>query len=397
MLKKLKTQSSVLSPVLQNMRFRYLLSDQHGDIELSAEDLEQPFLLSPTERHPFLTLAGYFGVLEQFILLHAEKKILSVLKINHALTDIPEIIIRSEKHGAFYHIASVAISVPGEHAKFAVTSALSESARRSLDEEYHILQQLSAINSYLIPQVYYKKSVICETESGPEEFLLVSGEWLDGYHEWHLSEDSESGERKILLWDYEKGYRYLTAMESYELLRQVAYILTLYYDQGSYRQIYPWHHGAGDFVAKAEAGNTISVKLVTARQYDPLVQFDQTEEANRLIGAIHFLLNLSLRIRLDRLDGVEEPAWFDEFAVDAAVAGFFAGLAVSSAEDRLLLGSAQEILEIMQSFDAQEISDMYESLLEIYADEDQDDFHLIQEKLADHAAELHKSLQNFSL
>ena len=51
----------------------------------------------------------------------------------------------------------------------------------------------------------------------------------------------------------------------------------------------------------------------------------------------------------------------------------------------------------MQSFDAQEISDMYESLLEIYADEDQNDFHLIQEKLADHAAELHKSLQNFSL
>jgi hypothetical protein len=51
----------------------------------------------------------------------------------------------------------------------------------------------------------------------------------------------------------------------------------------------------------------------------------------------------------------------------------------------------------MQSFDTREIFDMYESLLEIYAEEDQDDFRLIQKKLADHAAELHEALQSFSL
>ena len=338
------------------MRFRYLLSDQHGDIELCAEDLEQPFLLSPTEKHPFLTLADYFGVLEKFIMSDEGNFLHSVLK-KHALTDISEVIIRSEKHGAFYHIASIEISAPEEHAKLAVTSALSESARKSLDVEYCILQQLSAMNSEVIPQIYSKKSVIWEIDSGSEEFLLVSGEWFDGFHEWHLSEDAESGERRILLWDYNNGYRYLTAVESHELLCQVAYILTFLYDQVSFRQIYPWHHGAGDFVAKTEAGGTVSVKLITARQYAPLVQFERAEDSDRLVAAIHFLLNLTLRIRLDRLDGVGEPAWLDEFAIDAAV----------------------------------------KSLLEIYADEDQDDFHLIQEKLADHAAELHKTLQNFSL
>ncbi|MFC1845307.1 hypothetical protein ACFLZ5_11055 [Thermodesulfobacteriota bacterium] len=379
------------------MRFRYLLSDQHGDIELCAEDLEQPFLISPTEKHPFLTLADYFGALQQFIMLHVENKILSVFKVNHPLTDISEIIIRSEKHGAFYHIASIEISGTAEHIKLAVTSALSESARKSLAEEYCILQQLSAINSDLIPQIYSKKSVIWETGSGSEKFLMVSGEWLDGYHEWHLSEDAKSGDSKIHLWDYAKGYRFLSDAESYEMLRQVAYILTFYYDQTSFCQVYPWHHGAGDFVVKAETVGAISVKLITARQYDPLVQFDRAEEADRLIATIHFLLNLSLRIRLDRLDGVGEPAWLDEFAVDAAIAGFFAGLAATQAEDRLLIGPAEEFLEILQSFDAREIYDMYESLLEIYAGEDQDDFHLIQEKLADHAAELYKTLQNFSL
>ena len=40
---------------------------------------------------------------------------------------------------------------------------------------------------------------------------------------------------------------------------------------------------------------------------------------------------------------------------------------------------------------------MHESLLEIYAEEDQDDFRLIQAKLPGHAAELHEVLQGFSL
>ncbi len=62
-----------------------------------------------------------------------------------------------------------------------------------------------------------------------------------------------------------------------------------------------------------------------------------------------------------------------------------------------MIGSVADFLEIMRSFDAREIYDMHESLLGIYAEEDQDDFRLIQEELADHAAELHEALQEFSL
>jgi len=343
------------------MRFHFLLSDPHGDIELSPEDLDQPFLISPAEPHPFLTLADYFGALQNFV-LYADGDILrSALKkqgcqadIN--LSDISEVIIRSEKHGAFYHIASVEIIGLGKNIKFALTTALTGSARISLGEEYFILQQLSEITADFIPRIYCKESVKYTTDSGSEEFLMVLGEWLAGYHEWHASDDPESGDRKIQLWDYEKGYHFLTAAESYEMLRQVSYILTYCYDQASFCQIYPWHHGAGDFVVKAEPA--ISVKLITARQYEPLVRFDQAEAADRLVAAIHFLLNLGLRIRLDRLDGVGEPAWLEDFAVHAAVAGFFAGLAATQAEDRLMIGSVADFLEIMQSFDAQEIFDI---------------------------------------
>jgi hypothetical protein len=383
------------------MHFRFLLSDPHGDIELSPENLKQPFLISPEKPHPFLSLADYFGALHSFV-LHDDGDILRIvfkkqgLPADINLSDISEIIIRSEKHGAFYHIASVEIIGLEEKIKFAVTTALSESAKTSLHEEYFILQKLSEITADFIPEIYCKESIEWTTDSGSEEFFMVSGEWFGTNHEWHASDDAESGDCKIQIWDYEKGYRFLSDVESYELLRQVAYILTLYYDQKSFCQIYPWHHGAGDFVVAAEPG-AISVKLITARQYEPLVQFDQAEEADRLVATIHFLLNLALRIRLDRLDGVGKPVWFGVFTVHAAVAGFFAGLAATQAKDRLMIGPVTEFLEIMQSFDTQEIFEMYESLLEIYAEEDQDDFRLIQAELADHASELHETLQEFSL
>ena len=383
------------------MHFQFLLSDPHGDRELSPEDLEQPFLISPGEQHPFLTLADYFGAVQKFIMLNDGNLLCSAIKrqslqtdIN--LSDISEVFIRSEKHGAYYHISSVEIIGPGENFKFAVTAALSEYARPSLGEEYFILQQLSETSSDFIPKTYCKEPVRWKTDSGSEEFLMILGEWLKGYHEWHASDDPDSGNRKIYLWDYKNGYRFLTDAESYKILRQAACILTYYYDQASFRQIYPWHHGAGDFVVKTGPG-PLSVKLISARQYDPLVHFDQAKEADRLVATIQFLLNLTLRMRLDRLEGVGKPAWLGAFAVDAAVAGFFAGLAGTRAEDRLQVGPVADFLEIMQSFDVQEINDMYESLLEIYAEEDQDDFRLIRKELAGHAVELHEVLQAFTL
>jgi len=383
------------------MHFRFLISDPQGDIELSPADLDLPFLLAPEEPHPFLTLKDYFEALQQLILLDDGKYLRSVpgepgLHDNDTRASISEILIRSEKHGAFYHIASITICGPERKNKFAVTSALTEFARSSLQEEFGILRKLSAIAPDYLPKLLKMETVTLQTEKGAEEFCMVLGEWLDGYHEWHLSHDPAADMQKIRLWDYENGYRYLSDAESYELLHQAAFILTLYYDQASFCQIYPWHHGAGDFIAKCEP-DALSVKLITARQYEPLVHFDREEEADRLVAAIHFLLNLALRMRLDRIDGAGKPAWFDAFAVHAAVAGFFAGLSAAAAANRLLLGPAADFLAIMQSFDAREVRDMYGSLLEIYAGEDQDDFHLIRKELAGHAAELQQALQEFSL
>ena len=141
------------------MHFQFLLSDSRGDIKLSPEDLKQPFLISPDEQHSSLTLADYFGALQKFIMLDDGNLLCSALikqgqHTDISLSDISGVIIRSEKHGAFYHIASVEITGFKKIIKFAVTTALSETARASLDEEFVILQQLSEIDPNNIPKIY---------------------------------------------------------------------------------------------------------------------------------------------------------------------------------------------------------------------------------------------------
>ena len=105
------------------MHFQFLLSDPNGDIELSPEDLDQPFLISPEEQHPFLTLEDYFLGPQNFILNAEGSALCSPLKkqglrTDISLSDISEVLIRSEKHGAFYHIASVEIIGSGEDVTF---------------------------------------------------------------------------------------------------------------------------------------------------------------------------------------------------------------------------------------------------------------------------------------
>ena len=382
------------------MQIRFLLSDPQGDVELSQAYLEQPFLTGPAEQHPFLSLKDYFGALQQFITLQKGAVLEDALikqsdQYPGVLSDITEVIIRSEKHGAFCHIASIeprGLAIP---CKFAVTTALSPSAKESLQEEFAIMQKLAQMPEIFLPSIFSIESVTWQTPTGEEEFLMVLGEWLSGYHEWHLSDNPATGKHQIKLWDYEQGYRFLSTAESYDILRQAAFILTYYYNQDEFRQIYPWHHGAGDFVVRADP-KLIAVKLITIRQYEPLVYFEQEEGRDRLVAAIHFLLNLCLRMRLDRLDGTGSPAWFDSFGINAALEGFFAGLITSREEGRLQV-PLEEFCEIMRSFSAREIYDMHDSLLAMYAAENEDEFSLIQEKLPEHAEQLHAALQEFTL
>ena len=88
------------------MLIKYLFSFLKGDISPGPEDLAKPFLTTPAEHHPFLTLGDYFKALKEFILKDNGESLVCVLRevLNRDLDldNIRKMLIRSEKHGVLY-------------------------------------------------------------------------------------------------------------------------------------------------------------------------------------------------------------------------------------------------------------------------------------------------------
>jgi hypothetical protein len=57
-----------------------------------------------------------------------------------------------------------------------------------------------------------------------------------------------------------------------------------------------------------------------------------------LNGLLLFLLNLSIRMRLDRVEGIGGICWLDSFATEGTLTGFFKGLEMQSECDRMPKG-----------------------------------------------------------
>lgn len=373
------------------MKIQHLFSSPDGDITLTTEDLTRPFLITPTESHPFLTLGDYFKSIETFIMKEWFNK-------QTDIDSIREILIRSEKHGALYHPASVEALVEGKQLKMAVSTAVSKKGKEWLAHEYEILTYLN--KSYdlpYLPKVYLKGKVECKAGGNKHETLvMILAEWFDGYHEWHLSIDEKDNSQNLCIWDLENGSRYASEKEAFEIFRQASKILTLYYDTSSFRQIYPWHHAAGDFIVGNLNGGT-DVRLTTARKYESIMQVFSEGIANPLIAIIYFFLNLTVRMRLDKLDGVGKTVWAGDFSAGAASTGFFEALMIMEADGKYNLGKIEDLLSLLQSFREEELEGLFQSLLILYQEDDQEDVAVILENLGGHINLLYQTLRDFRL
>lgn len=375
------------------MIIRYLFSSSEGDVPLDEKTLERAFLLNPFEAHPFLTLRDYFQSIERFILHRIDG--IAGERIGRLSPDrIDEILIRSEKHGTLSHIASVEIVGHGPRRKFAVSSAFSEPTIKALLHEVETIGFLNRTFRYpYLPSIYLAEKVLCSTHKGTDTIFMCVSEWMEGYHEWHLAAE-EDGKQSVVIWDTEKGNRNATREESHALFREVSKILTLYYDPKTYRQIYPWHHAAGDFVVKS-AGKTADVRLTTARNYLPLIFFPKKADANRVTALVAFLLNMAVQTRLDKLGGVGEPIWAQEDFVSPCLEGFFSALRTMKAEGRYDSGEGSELLTLLKKFSTDELHTLYAPLINSYREENPTDFLVVEKNLGGHIMTLSQALQAF--
>ncbi len=322
-----------------NPKFSYFLYDTRTAVSQDDPTWQQPL---PLSRHLSGRSAGnaisngdYFLAIRRFLEINDFETVATALeqclKKRLAPADIADIRVCLAKHGEFYHPARIEVAAGTQSATFVLNVAVSDAGLRTIKEEYRNLKFLNdAFERSFIPRVYH-----CgEIETGGRQRLgLFLADWLEDYHEFHLAADPENADARMRIWDGPDQRSVLSTARQAEIYRQAARILAYYYNVETFEQIFAWHHAAGDFVARVET-DAVDLKLITVRRYAPFLGKQEALASGEadvelmLQTLLLFFLNLSIRMRLDRLDGVGDIVWADRLAVAATLEGFFEGLAL---------------------------------------------------------------------
>jgi len=239
------------------------------------------------------------------------------------MAEIDQIDIAIQKHGAFYHLARVDAIIDTKPTPFVVNLAVSPEGQAGLRQEFNLLNRLGkSFSRRYVPAVYFQDAGSDGENS--HRFPMFLGEWLTGYHEFHIHSGDDQT-RSIRVWNPANS-TVLSSKQKRLLYRRVAEILTCYYNLETFEQIFPWHHGAGDFVV-CLIDNEPDLRLITVRGYSSLVETDDTDLITILNALLRFFLHLSMRTRIDRVDGTGDLVWADDIAAEGTVSGFFDGLA----------------------------------------------------------------------
>lgn len=349
-------------------------------------------LSRPGENDPPATYGAYFEVVRQFL---EEQLAASHQHLTESFfpEDLTRIAIFLEKHGAFYHPARIHLEAGGATRQLVANVAVGAAGKSIVQREFGVLKRLNREHGTArVPAVYGEGFV--ETASGCRIGLFL-GEWLEGYHEFHITADPENRGRMVV-WEPE-GPAVLTDAQTESLYRQIAAILTGFYKPETGEQVYPWHHGSGDFVVK-RCGESVDLKLITARDYTTLFKTGpagrerKMDAGETLHALLIFFLHLSIRTRLDRADGVGEIVWSGDAAVPATAEGFFRALG----EKNPLPGFSAPLDEVFlaylnQGFKEPDLQSIAAEIIRMYPD-GAPEVPVVEAHLGRHIQDLHHQL-----
>ena len=168
--------------------------------------------------------------------------------------------------------------------------------------------------------------------------------------------------------------------------------MTLYVDGVDFSQIYPWHHGAGDFVLKAEKGEC-SVRLTTARNYRPILFFPSGQKETPYLSLLYFLLNMTIRMRLDRIEGTGKTIWIEPWVLLPVLNGFFEGIQGIIEDKGKLRFEPIDFKTLLKSFTNEDFTRLLPPLLELYGKEESHELSLIRKNLVSHGKEFYGACQ----
>ena len=346
-----------------------------------------------------LTIGDYFlsarKLLKNNGYLFLRKGLKVVLSHNIEVDEIEKIKISLEKHGPFYHPIKVIVFLKKEEPVFFVLNgAVSEMGLALIENEYQNLYQLKP--KVFIPEVFGMGFV--KTEKGKVGFFLA--EWFDNFEEFHVVRTDNKNKTGILKKD--GSFSLIPDSEAFTIYEKASEILTYYYGIDSLKQIFPWHHAAGDFIIKIN-NNDLEVKLITIRGYDSLMKLDGLPEnseqnSNFLLGLFFFFLNLSIRMRIDRNKGTEEYVFLDEIIVQATIRGFINGLKENLKKNqkstRINPDFFDQFIEFVKEFDLKDLLNAFIMITGSYNKEAPETL-IIEKNLELHAIAVFQSIKKF--
>ena len=343
--------------------------------------------------------AAYFRAVQTFLEANSLEVITRAVsrQLNRDVkaADVEEIRIRLEKHGEFYHPCRIETDVYEQQLSFVLNVAISETGRRFIEAEFHLLNRLNTEQPLqYLPQAYG----FGRTVSNGKNFAMFLGQWFDGYHEFHISIDPSDKTPKIMVWDDARGRFFLSAEQTKILYARVSRILTGYYNLTSFEQIFSWHHAAGDFIVKIE-NEKLELRLVTVRRYAAIFKNQQkaqnaSGDPQRILQALLiFFLSLSIRMRLDRLDGIGEMVWSDSIAVEPTLIGFLEALSIKPDISSLPDSPLACFIAYLASCTEGDLIDLTATIVNRFNPQ-MPGLVVVQKNISSHVKALHASIQN---
>ncbi len=379
-------------------KIRFLHPSPEGFVAFDPDRLESlvPLDRPSSQRRttPAITYRSYLETIKSVLLNNWDQVIAAVADRNPRLRLlVQEVWVVAEKHGSDYHPARILLRTGESAISFVINVALTHRGIERMRQDFKLLsffRETFALR--FVPQPYFLVECVPLAHAIDDRTVsMFLAEWLEGFHEFHLSEKRGGEGARIVLWDPEKENRALSSQVTREIYRQTAFILTYYHDVESLREIFPWHHAAGDFVASVD-DDRVLVKLVTVRQYAPRTTFQDDSSRDMAQALLFFLANLTLRNRLDRLDGIGDIAWAEAGCVDATLQGFLDGLLTKSECGGRHSVLAEEFAQYLRSTSTADLAKTFRFVVDSY-DAGSPEMPVIRDRLADHIFEVYKSIQ----
>lgn len=372
---------------------------------LSKNVQTNPVQISPVQTNPIaqaseITIGEYLKAAENFLTRPAYGGGSNILASAFAGiaegegNPIHSVELFLEKHGAFYHPIRVKVlSETGQSFSFVLNGAVSRPGLALIQKEYQLLSRLEKqVSTTYTPVVFGTGSVTLENQARSEssqasqiqinqihrkrQVRFFLGEWFEGFKEFHITRNQ--GNLEIAIWASSGDISYLSLDKALVIYEQIAYILTSYYNIYTGEQIFPWHHAAGDFIVNPREEG-LPVKLITVRGYEILMEFDSDDSRPGVVilqSLLFFFLSLTIRMQMDRLDGIGSMVFLGKAVLEATTKGFLRALDVKAGENtgdildkniqppKSLEGLGEAFTEFMAGFSQNQVLTILKNLIQ---------------------------------